>query len=334
MRLKPHLLGILVILLIIISIFIHYSKGIYKSTFVLDSQENRFTLKFDLRDKDKNNLSKILEKLNVAQSALNGLNFHLDATSSAALAYLVPVTADISANTNSITFTGKTSHNLLAQNLSIDNIKAPKSANLIVFAPNLLDFIVEKTNYPQNLKNWLKSNFSDKNGQYLIVFGPNPDFALIAKKDNVDLTTLKDIQVNKDGLSYKEEARNGINYYLLNVPQDPKSNNQTTLAFFTEDNWTIFASSREAAFLVSDTINSKSDSISFPNNKVDERATLVVFMRNFEKDPISSNLINFILAGASDTQANAQKLKNTLESLQEITLILAADKFSGLINIK
>src|SRR3989344_682512 len=348
MKLKPHLLGILVILLTALIIFFYFSTRLLnKSTFTLDSKENKFTISLRLKEKQKKDLFEILDQLSIPQNVLNGINFQLDATSSAALVYLTPITADIKINNYSINFNGHISHSPFDQTLSEEFVKAPKSSNLIMFAPNLLDFIltgrtpttrfgesiIKKTNYPQNLINWFKLNFNDKNGQYLFVFGKNADFALLTKKDNINLYALEDIKVNEqDPSQYKEETRSNINYHLLNIAQSQNESSQT-LTFFLNGKWTIFASSREAAFDVSDSLNSESDFIEFPNHNIDTDTQLAVFVLNEDKYPINQNSINFMLGEEFNAQKNNQKIINTIDAIERIQLILKGDKFSGLIKV-
>ena len=334
MKLKPHLLGILVISITASITVFYISKQIFaKSTLTIIPKENKFTVNFNLAKQHKNDISKILEKLGISQSVLEGFNFQLDATSSAALAYISPIKATISPSDNTIYLDGNITRSLLPQNLPIENLRAPKSSNLIVFAPNLLDLILDKTNYSQNLKDWLKLNFEGNNGQYLFVFGSNADFALLAKSNHVDLTTLKNLEADKSGESpYKEEERNGINYHLLNISQAQSADSQT-LAIFSKDQWAIFASSPEAAYQVADSLDSNSEFISIADFKVGNTAALVIILRNLKDDPISQDLVDFFIGQASDFN-NSQKLKHTIENLEKVVIILKDTKFSGLINIK
>lgn len=333
MKLKPHLLGILVIIIIASITVFYISKQIFaKSTLTIIPKENKFTVNFNLAKKQKNDISKILEKLGIFQSVLEGFNFQLDATSSAALAHVSPIEADISTNNNTIHLNGNITRSLLPQNLPIENLRAPKSSNLIVFAPNLLDLILDKTSYPQNIKDWLNSNFEGDNGQYLFVFGANADFALFTKSD-YDLATLKNLEKLESGeSSYKEEERNGINYHLLNISQNQSVNSQT-LAIFSKDKWVIFASSPEAAYQVADSLDSNTEFISISDFKVSDTAALVIILRNPKDYPISQDLIDFFISQASDSNNN-QKLKNTQDYLEKVVIILKGANFSGLINIK
>ena len=334
MKLKPHLLGILVISITASITVFYISKQIFaKSTLTIIPKENKFTVNFNLAKQHKNDISKILEKLGISQSVLEGFNFQLDATSSAALAYISPIKATISPSDNTIYLDGNITRSLLPQNLPIENLREPKSSNLIVFAPNILDLILDKTSYSQNLKDWLKLNFEGYNGQYLFVFGSNADFALLAKSNHVDLTTLKNLEADKSGESpYKEEERNGINYHLLNISQAQSVNSQT-LAIFSKDKWVIFASSPEAAYLVADSLGSNTEFISISDFKVSDTAALVIILRNSKDYPISQDLIDFFIDQASDSN-NIQKFKNTQDYLEKVVIILKDANFSGLINIK
>src|SRR3989344_7010520 len=223
MKLIPKkFLGFWVIVVVaIISLVFFLTKDANKSLITIASGENKFFVNFDLKTKDQKNLSKILENLQIPQNSQEDLSFELDSTSSASLAHLIPIKVNPIISTKSISFSGTVSHSPFIKKLSPKRIKVPQDFNLAVFAPNVLDFVTTRNLYPENLVNWLKNNFSPTSGQYLIIFGKNAQFALIVEKTEIDLSSLKSIELSDQSeTSYKEEVRADTIFYLMNRSEE------------------------------------------------------------------------------------------------------------------
>ncbi len=273
-------------------IFLLTSQGFKKSSLLLDSKENKFTVNFDLKKEDPKNLIEILDKINFPQSIVNGVSFELDSTSSANLAYLTPIKSDLDIKNKSIAFSGKTSHSLFASNNQLETFKVPESSNLVVYSENLIDFVTARSAFTEKLENWLKDNFPKEFSGYLIVFGKQADYAIITKDRNIDFSSLSNVP-DQDQLedSYKIETQNEISYHLLNIVSTENGQRQT-LTLFKIDNWQVLASSRDAAFAITGSIQSKEKSINFPLDNIDRSSDFVVFYQNSDEFPPSQNLIN------------------------------------------
>ncbi len=332
MKLIPkNFLGFWVITVVaIISLVFFLLKDANKSLITATNGENKFFVNFDLKTKDQKNLSKILEDLQIPQSSQEDLSFELDSTSSASLAYLTPIRVNPIISTRSISFSGTVSHSPFIEKLSPGKIKVPQDFNLAVFAPNVLDFVTTRNLYPENLVNWLKNNFSAGSGQYLIIFGKNAQFALIVEKREIDLSSLKSIELSDQSeTSYKEEVRADTIFYLMNIiSSEGKSE---AVAFFQHENWVVFASSREAAFKIADSLQSK-NSTDFPSFNFDSDSNFLLFFTNKGGEQLSESFINLISRQNSGI-ANPN-LQQILREVEEINFALKATRFSGLISLK
>ena len=83
------------------------------SKFSLIANENKFKLNFDIDNNDQSEFSQVLEKLSLPQSVAKGVEFKLDATSSAKLTFATPVKADLNILPGKITFKGKVNTSFL-----------------------------------------------------------------------------------------------------------------------------------------------------------------------------------------------------------------------------
>ncbi|KKR86769.1 MAG: hypothetical protein UU34_C0010G0012 [Candidatus Curtissbacteria bacterium GW2011_GWA1_41_11] len=332
MKLIPKkFLGFWVIVVVaIISLVFFLTKDANKSLITIASGENKFFVNFDLKTKDQKNLSKILENLQIPQNSQEDLSFELDSTSSASLAHLIPIKVNPIISTKSISFSGTVSHSPFIEKLSPKRIKVPQDFNLAVFAPNVLDFVTTRNLYPENLVNWLKNNFSPTSGQYLIIFGKNAQFALIVEKTEIDLSSLKSIELSDQSeTSYKEEVRADTIFYLMNIISSEGKSEAVT--FFQQENWVVFASSREAAFKIADSLQSK-NSTDFPSFNFDSDSNFLLFFTNKQGEQLSESFINLISRQNSGiANPNLQKI---LREVEEINFALKATRFSGLISLK
>src|SRR3989344_5129808 len=154
------------------------------SQVTLIANENEFKLNFDITNNDQSEFLKVLEKLGLPQSVAKGVEFELDATSSAKLTFATPVKANLNILPGKIAFKGKVNTSFL-QDQEAKSIKIPTSTNLAVFSGNLIAFIKSRLILSQEFSAWLSKNLASDQGQYLVVFGPNSDFTLIFKNPNI-----------------------------------------------------------------------------------------------------------------------------------------------------
>src|SRR3989344_4524560 len=116
--------------------------------------------------------------------------------------------------------------------------------------------------------------------------------------------------------SYKEEVRNDIAFHLINITQEETNK---TVAFFQHENLIVFASSREAAFSMSDALNSK-NSTDFPAFDFDNDSNFLFSFINKEDAQIDVNFISLI--SGQDTLKTNPNLQKVLQEIEEINFAL------------
>jgi len=291
----------------------------------LTADQNKFKLNFNLTNQDLIKFSKVLNKLNLPQSVKDGIEFELDATSSAKLAFTTPIKTNFNILPEKITFQGQIDKSFV-NDQAAESLKIPASTNLAVFGNNIAEFVMARLNLPDQLSTWFLKNLNFQNGQYFIVFGANSDFALVFKNPSTDIDGLKNIKdVKSNQFLYMEESIENIKLYLLKLPES-LDEEDLTVAFFQEGDWTFFASSHEAAQELVKIQKSQRPSINFPlkNNSL---ISLILLYRNSDQNPIGENFPALIFAGNGG-------LTKTIDQIEEFEFILKKDKFSGLINLK
>ena len=295
------------------------------SQITLTADQNKFKLNFNLTNQDLIKFSKVLDKLNLSQSVKDGIEFELDATSSAKLAFTAPIKANLNILPEKIIFQGEVDKSFLSDQ-EAESIKIPAATNLVVFGNNVAEFVRSRLNLPDQFSDWFSKNLISAQGQYFIVFGPNSDFALVFKNPSTDIDGLKNIKdVKSNQFLYMEESIENIKLYLLKLPES-LDEEDLTVAFFQEGDWTFFASSHEAAQELVKIQKSQRPSINFPlkNNSL---ISLILLYRNSDQNPIGENFPALIFAGHGG-------LTKTIDQIEEFEFILKKDKFSGLINLK
>ena len=294
------------------------------SQVTLIANENKFKLNFDITNNDQSEFLKVLEKLGLPQSVAKGVEFELDATSSAKLTFATPVKANLNILPGKIAFKGKVNTSLL-QDQEAKSIKIPPSTNLAVFSGNLIAFIKSRLILSQEFSAWLSKNLASDQGQYLVVFGPNSDFTLIFKNPNIDFLALKDIKdPQSDESAYKEELTDNIKLYLFKLPQS-LNGEDLTCVFFQEGDLIYFTSSYEAAQELINTLKSQTPSLDFPP-KDTPLASLIILFKNNDQNT-GDVFTNFILSGSNN-------YSRSINQVRELDFILRSSEFSGLINLK
>ena len=294
------------------------------SQVTLIANENKFKLNFVITDNDQSEFLKVLEKLGLPQSVAKGVEFELDATSSAKLTFATPVKANLNILPGKIAFKGKVNTSFL-QDQEAKSIKIPTSTNLAVFSGNLIAFIKSRLILSQEFSAWLSKNLASDQGQYLVVFGPNSDFTLIFKNPNIDFLALKDINdPQSDESAYKEELTDNIKLYLFKLPQS-LNGEDLTCVFFQEGDLTYFTSSYEAAQELINTLKSQTPSLDFPP-KDTPIASLIILFKNNDQNT-GDVFTNFILSGSNN-------YSRSINQVRELDFILRSSEFSGLINLK
>lgn len=327
MKLSPNkILGLLVFLLLLLFFILPENIKVSKTTAKLTSVDNKFAIKFYIVESDQQISSRVLEKLNLPQSFKDGVEFKLDATSSAKLAFAAPIEAKITFPENRIAFSG-TSNTPFFKELQMEDFKLPKSTNLVLFGPNFKDFLKSKFKLPAAFNSWLEQNLTSE-GQYLVVYGQNSDFVIMFKSESVDFEALKDIHDEvKETLYKKEQSQDIGDFHLLKLQTDPQSK-PLTPAFYRLGQWVFMASSYESAqeFVKVQKLEAEK-TFNLSTNK--SKVAYYFLLKNQNENPINENFTGFIFP-----EISIQKAQKSLEHISEIELSLKAGTFSGLINIK
>ncbi len=230
---------------------------------------NKFRLSFQFQKRDEAKFSSVLEKLNLSQSVKQGVEFELDSTSSAELAYASPVKAKITFSKDALNFKGTLTRN---QNpsLAFENIKIPASASAALLESDFRGFLKKNLNPGENLAFWIDQNVTSNIGEYLIIFGQNNTYAVIFKNGNVNFTDLKNIK-NEQGESVaKEETSDGIDFILLKVEGLEK-----TPTIMSQNGWNYFVSSAQGAKDLVSALQSDSQ-VEFPALPQKENLSMVI----------------------------------------------------------
>ncbi len=311
-----------VIVLIGISLTLLVSNFKTQSQILLTAQENKFQVNFHIAQKDQENFSEVLASLNLPQNIVEGLEFELDATSSAKLAYVSPIQASLKFAKNRLNFAGRASAQVFESKI-ITPFKIPSSATITVIGASITDLVKARLKLPRVLEAWLDQNLTSQNAKTLIIFGQNSDFALIlAPQSAPTLSGLESIKIEdyKDQI-YKQETyllenAPSINLHLLKFPnQDQK---ETTLIFFEIGQTLYMTSSIEAAKELIMVQVGQSPSQDFLSGEIDP-ITLAIFLKHHNSQLTRSALDFFI---SSDTI-------NLPDGIEKFFFILREKEFKG-----
>ncbi len=291
------------------------------SSAILSSRENSFKANFIIQNNDRENFSKFLQNLNLPQNISKGFQFKLDATSSARLAFLTPLSANLDIAPDNVQFTGSTDNGPTFESFTPAILRVPAAANLIVAANDFKNFARDKFNLPNEYENWLANNITSPPGQYLIVFGQNSDFAIVVK-NKPDFEALKNIQIkgNNDA-PYKQEVMDNVTLHLIKITT--KEQNKT-YAFFQVGDFAYFVSSYEGAQELLKVEKAQTPGTIF---KPAQNGKIVFAMEYQNPGSLPKDFAKTILA-------NANEPPPVLTKVRKINLTLKTDSFSGLISVK
>lgn len=281
---------------------------------------NKFRLNLQIPNSEQKNFSRTLSQLNLPQEVKEGVEFELDATSSAALVFASPINAKLNFKTKQVKIKGSTNSTSPVLFLS-ESFKLPQSTKLAIFAPDIKNFFYSQVNIPPVLTSFMSNLFSQK-GQLLAFYNDN-DFLMITKANQVNFDDLSNLKISKEEEFYKrEQVEESFETHLLKLPQKTESQ-KSTLSIFQLGQWIFIASSQEAAREIIQVQKFEKGAIEFPKSK---QATLVVLIKNPDKDTASS-LGQILLSTKKDWQ-------NIFSNIQELEFVLKGNMFSGLINLK
>lgn len=307
--------SLLIPLFIALSIFV-FTKNRFQSTFTIESGLNKFKLSFNLQKSDESKLSDILSELDLPQSVKQGIEFELDATSQAKLAYVSPLKAKMKLGTNYLNFSGNLKRNLEGADFQFESIKLPDLTSLAIISRESADFLTDFSS-SREYQDWISQNVKSENGVYLVVFGPASDFAVAFKNNSFRVDQLKKIKDSKGEPAFKEKTIDDTNFGLLNLSQSG-----SLLAIVTKDNWNIIASSETAAMQFSPESAETAGQV-FPSVAGEGTAVFALYYKNFGNAQNAGKYISY-----------GDKLSKILDKTDSLVLTLHKNSFSGSFSVK
>lgn len=263
---KKLVLGAIALIFIV---FLVVYLATLQSTVTIAPVGNKFKLSFQLRKSDEQKFSNLLEKLNLSQSVKQGVQFELDSTSSAKLAFTSPINAKITLASDALNFKG-TLTRTPNPSQAFENIKIPISSTAIL-GHDFKYFLKKNLDLPADLSAWIDKNLNSDIAQFLIVFGDNYDFAVIFQNKDINFADLKNIKNGLGESIAKEETAEGITFVLLKVEGLEK-----TPAVFSQNGWNYFVSSAQGAKDLASASKLSAQEIEFPALPQKESLSMVI----------------------------------------------------------
>lgn len=313
---KKFLLGIALLLAAALIFQIQNQKKTTQAK--IEAFEDYFKVSFDIAQKDQDKAQKTLELLNLPSHILRGFDFELDSTSSARLAFASPVVIDFTRQDKKLEFRGRINSPTTSDLPVNSNLKIPKNTKVGIFSRDFKRF-AQKFLQDQDLTDWYNQNFS-ASGQYLITFGDQDQFTVIAQKSEpVSFADLQTLSTSDQDQAYKQESfeldsGKTIDLHIL----------KSSSTFFQLGESLYFASSPKAA---KDFLNAQVGnvpSISFWDTKVQD-VSLAAFWQKQESS--SAEDLDLILG-------SGHNISKYLQNIERFTAIQKDGKFEGSVRFK
>lgn len=320
MKLTPKtLLGVsLAAILIVLTSLLILSKfkNQNKDFLTVTSEKNKFKINFQIEPKNQDDFDAILHSLNFPQSVKNGVEFELDSSTSARLAFFAPVKSSIKFDKHKVSLEGTLDYAPTSANIRPKPLKVPSSTTFIVFAKDLRTYLKKQFDIGDVEQKLFDDNLTNFDGQYLIIFGQK-EFALFFKNDQLNIDDLTEIenQTSKDP-----------KIFILKVTPNP-------LLLFQKNSWNIITTSQEAVNLIADPKGADLIDIDLTSLTANESSSLITLFRNPQQNLDKSNLDLFIKISGSKN-LNESKIIDALNNVQEASFTLKREHFSALIKFK
>lgn len=284
----PRPFALIVALIPIIFLLIFFLLPQNKNQITLTSTQNFFQVTFKLDEKEK--FAKALDKLGLPQEITNGLQFQLDATSSAKLSFLTPASADLELKGRQLIISGQTSRPA-ASEFAITSFSLPDSTTLGLAAGDITEFVLPRIKDAE-INSFVKSDLAQKSPQYL--FFTDDGFWAVFPATEPDFGALETI--TRDGEpAYKKETGDNLTYHFINT-QDQK-----TLTIFQIGQWQFLADSPQTARQIADLVTSQKAPIYFAKNLTGQKISFYLWTRNSTKElsqiPIKFKSLELTLKG-------------------------------------
>lgn len=280
------------------------------STFSLSSEQNKFNLKFNSSGQDKDNFSKVIQKLSLPSDTTKGLTFGLDSTSSAVLTFKTPIKGQFNATNSQITFSGELDQPIKLGEQYTEAFRFPRNLNFAYAAENISANAQKYLALPSIVAKDIKENAASAI-QIIAFLGPENNWIYIFKTGNFDIESYKNQTAETKDLVVKEETIDGTKFSLLN-----------NLAFFQIGEWTFASTSFDVAKSLFQHQKDPKDSIYFPQKGSSPPPSLAVLYQNSSTSPVPESLLIAIFG-------SKEKIPGFLLKAEKIEFTVNNKNFNG-----
>ena len=324
LRQKKVILVIVLVLLTATAVFLLTPQKDNSIKLVLTSEGAGFKANFSFPYNKRSDIERFLGSVNVPSALLDGVEFELESTASSALAFALPVEADLKIQEKEIAFSGFHTYPHIAK-VDIEKFKLSPDTNLAIFTQSAKEFIKNSQSLPSEFSGWLDENLNSKKGYYISVFGKEPSLLIIFQPERLDTDSLEGLKLTEtEDSSYKKERfGNDVDVHFVKLTDDEN----LSAAIFEKDGWAYLIISQESPQEAIDIyMGESSDFVEFPNIN-DQSATFVSWFRNTGNYTAAREFYRLLLG---------QNLESTeaLEKIEEVRFSLLGSAFSGLIKFK
>ena len=291
---------------------------------VLTAEGAKFKANFIFPSKTKNDFEQVLGSVNAPVAILDGVEFELESTASSALAFALPVAADLKIDKKEISFSGSHTYPNIAK-IDTEKFRFPQDTNLAVFTQSAKVFLKNSQTLPVEFSGWLDENLNSKKGYYIGVFGEDSTVVVIFQSEKIDFGSLSNLKFNEvEGSSYKKEKfANDTDVHFVKL-NDAKN---LSFAIFEKGGWSYLIFSEESLQETVDFyLSGNGDSVEFPESS-GEQASFIGWFRN-TGNFTSASRAYLLLLGQNLESAEA------LNKVEEARFSLLGNTFSGLIKFK
>lgn len=291
---------------------------------VLTAEGVKFKANFIFSDKTRSDFERVLGSVNAPAAFLDGVEFELESTASSALAFALPLEADLKIGKKEISFSGSHTYPQIAK-IDIEKFKFPQNTNLAVFVQSAKEFIKNSQSLPLEFSGWLDENLNSKRGYYISVFGENSAVLVIFQPEKIDFDSLSNLEFKEaETPSYKKEKlANDTDVHFVKLDDDKNS----SFAIFEKDGWVYLILSEGSLQETIDFYSSENgDSVEFPESN-ESRASFIGWFRNTGNYTATRRFYRLLL-GQNLESAEA------LNKIEEARFSLLGNTFSGLIKFK
>lgn len=305
------LLGVCASLILASLLFLIFSKAKFPrdNLLLLTAEKNKFKVAFQVNKQNVNELESALAALNLPINAKDGVEFELDSTTSAKLAFLTPVKTSLNFSAHRLSLEGTLDYTLGSANIKPEPIKLPTNTTFAAFANDLSTFAKKQSNLQPETQKWLDENLNIASGHYLIIF-KDSNFALFFKNEGINFGSLQELTGN--------DSRK---IHLL----------ESNLLLFQIEPWNIITSSQETG----NSIELAQTQASFNLNlaSISEDAMFIALLKNSDFD-LSNEFLQTLVNFSDSSDLNRNKLIEALNNIQEASFALKQNHFSALIVFK